>query len=179
MADEARTEDRQNAPHIDPFAHKPQRASIVSDNDESRLEETGPHGSAGDRATVTRPALDDRESRDGSPNSEPKGDPPIGTAAIAQPERVDDPNSLLDESEAEGLRNRWEECQQRFVDEPRASVESADQLVAEVMQKVASQFVATREALEQQWGRGDSVSTEDLRQAMRRYRDFFNRLLAA
>jgi hypothetical protein len=58
-------------------------------------------------------------------------------------------------------------------------VESADQLVAEVMQKVAAQFVATREALERQWDRGDRVSTEDLRQAMRMYRDFFNRLLAA
>jgi len=35
-----------------------------------------------------------------------------------------------------------------------------------------------RSSLESQWGRGDEVSTEDLRQAMRRYRSFFDRLLA-
>jgi hypothetical protein len=85
---------------------------------------------------------------------------------------------LLPASEAEGLRSRWEECQRRFVDEPRESVKSADELVAELMQTLARQFAESRESLEQQWGRGDDVSTEDLRIALQRYREFFNRLLA-
>jgi hypothetical protein len=35
-----------------------------------------------------------------------------------------------------------------------------------------------RETLEHQWDHGESVSTEDLRVALRRYRSFFGRLLA-
>jgi hypothetical protein len=31
--------------------------------------------------------------------------------------------------------------------------------------------------LEKRWGQGDSVSTEDLRLALQRYRSFFDRLL--
>jgi hypothetical protein len=32
--------------------------------------------------------------------------------------------------------------------------------------------------MEEQWGRGQNVSTEDLRQGFRRYRAFFDRLLS-
>jgi hypothetical protein len=103
-----------------------------------------------------------------------------GTAAFARRSaRESAEASLLNDDEASGLRERWTECQQRFVDEPRDAVRSADELVAEVMEKVASEFANTRESLEQQWDRGDRVSTEDLRLAMQRYREFFNRLLAA
>jgi hypothetical protein len=65
-----------------------------------------------------------------------------------------------------------------FVDDPRQSVQQADALVGEVMQRLADMFAHERERLEGQWSRGDDVSTEDLRQALRRYRSFFDRLLA-
>ena len=65
-----------------------------------------------------------------------------------------------------------------FVDEPRAAVEQADALVAEVMKRLADSFATERQALEQQWSRGDDVSTEELRLALRRYRSFFDRLLS-
>jgi|KBSSwiStaDraftv2_1062776.scaffolds.fasta_scaffold1519103_1 hypothetical protein len=103
-----------------------------------------------------------------------------GTAAFAgRSERGSSEASLLEDGEASDLRARWTACQERFVDEPRDSVKSADELVAEVMKKVASEFASTRKSLEKQWDRGDRVSTEDLRLAMQRYREFFNRLLAA
>ena len=91
----------------------------------------------------------------------------------------DSDKPLVEGSRAQEFRSRWEQYQQRFVDEPKGAVQSADELVAEVMQTVASQFASTRESLEGQWDRGDEVSTEDLRLAMQHYRDFFNRLLAA
>ena len=84
---------------------------------------------------------------------------------------------LLAASEADGLRQRWADCQRSFVDEPRDSVKAADELVAELMQTLARQFAEARANLEQQWARGDDVSTEDLRIALQRYREFFNRLL--
>ena len=74
---------------------------------------------------------------------------------------------------------RWQEIQARFVDEPKKSVEEADGLVAEVIQQLASQFAEERSNLESQWQGGGEASTEDLRQAMQHYRDFFQRLLAA
>jgi hypothetical protein len=77
-----------------------------------------------------------------------------------------------------GFQARWEEIQVRFVDEPRGAVEDADALVATVMQRLAEGFAQERERLEAQWGRGEDISTEDLRVALQRYRSFFQRLLS-
>ena len=85
---------------------------------------------------------------------------------------------LFDESASGDLRRRWDGIQTGFVDEPRGAVEQADALVAECMQRLADTFARERQGLEQQWSRGDDVSTEDLRVALRRYRSFFDRLLA-
>jgi len=65
-----------------------------------------------------------------------------------------------------------------FVDEPRRAVEQADNLVAVTMKRLAEMFAEERARLEGQWDRGDNVSTEDLRLALRRYRSFFGRLLS-
>jgi hypothetical protein len=85
---------------------------------------------------------------------------------------------LLSEREVQDLRARWTDIQAGFVDKPRESVEGADALVATVMQRLAETFANERASLEQQWGRGDDVSTEDLRLALQHYRSFFDRLLS-
>lgn len=92
-----------------------------------------------------------------------------------RPER---PTPLLDESESAKVRKRWQDIQTGFVDEPRAAVESADQLVAELMQRLAKMFSDERTQLERQWDRDGNVSTEDMRLAFQRYRSFFDRLLS-
>ena len=91
----------------------------------------------------------------------------------------DKPAALLASEEVNRFRTRWDDIQAHFVDEPRKSVEQADALVAEVMKRLAEVFAKERNQLEGQWGRGDQVSTEDLRVAMQRYRSFFERLLSA
>ena len=75
------------------------------------------------------------------------------------------------------FRDRWDRVQTSFVDEPRQAVEQADSLVAGVVQRIVEQFSIEREQLEKQWDSGSDVSTEDLRQALKRYRSFFDRLL--
>lgn len=85
---------------------------------------------------------------------------------------------LFPNNELEGLRSRWSEIQTAFVDEPRKAVEQADNLVASAMKRLAEVFADERSKLEKQWDRGDSVSTEDLRIALQRYRTFFQRLLS-
>ncbi len=85
---------------------------------------------------------------------------------------------LLSEELSTTFQRRWEEVQTRFVDEPRGAVEDADGLVANLMQQLAQGFAQERERLEAQWGRGEDISTEDLRVALQRYRSFFQRLLS-
>ena len=80
--------------------------------------------------------------------------------------------------ETAGYRTRWDAVQTGFVDEPRKAVEEADWLVAQVIKRLTEVFADERTALEKQWDRGEQVSTEDLRQALRKYRSFFERLLA-
>ena len=93
--------------------------------------------------------------------------------------REEDDGTLLPPDEDARFQHRWEELQAAFVDEPRRTVEQADELVAQVMKRIAEGFATEREQLEQHWGRGEDVSTEDLRVALQRYRAFFRRLLSA
>jgi hypothetical protein len=120
------------------------------------------------------------------------GGRPLSTADLAgagpAEERPAEPRSfegspqeahpLFPAGDAEAMRSRWTEIQGAFVDEPRRAVEQADGLVAEAIKRLAEMFAQERGRLEQQWDRGDDVDTEELRQALQRYRSFFTRLLA-
>jgi len=97
---------------------------------------------------------------------------------IEQPTTEIAEHALFAEAEAQDLRSQWERIQGGFVDEPRKSVENADALVSGAIQRLSAMFAEERTKLEQEWDRGDNVSTEDLRMALRRYRAFFDRLLS-
>ncbi len=97
-----------------------------------------------------------------------------GRGAAMEPEA----GPLLPSDFSGELRTRWDQIQTGFVDEPRAAVKQADELVALAMKRLAENFSEERTKLEQQWDRGDQVSTEDLRIALRKYRSFFHRLLS-
>lgn len=89
----------------------------------------------------------------------------------------DEAPQLLTPEDEEGFRTRWQEVQNKFVDDPRDAVHTADALVADVMQRLAATFADHKQELEGQWNRGEQADTEDLRLALRHYRAFFNRLL--
>ncbi|MGA3256314.1 MAG: hypothetical protein ABSD32_19835 [Mycobacterium sp.] len=86
--------------------------------------------------------------------------------------------SLFAEDELSGLRSRWDDVQSGFVDDPRECVHKADGLVSDVVDQLTTGFSEARSRLEAQWARGEQASTEDLRLALKRYREFFQRLLA-
>jgi hypothetical protein len=90
----------------------------------------------------------------------------------------EEPTPLFAGDDAHRFRSRWDSIQTGFVDEPRQAVEQADGLVAETIKHLAQTFADERSKLESQWGRGDDISTEDLRVALQRYRSFFDRLLS-
>jgi hypothetical protein len=98
---------------------------------------------------------------------------------MAQHHHADDrPMAMFAGAEAAGYRTQWDAIQTGFVDEPRKAVQEADALVSLVMKRLSEVFGDERSSLERQWGKGDQVSTEDLRVALRRYRSFFERLLS-
>jgi hypothetical protein len=133
-----------------------------------------------------------RQARAAAINSEQNNTQAIPLPAHTQDDRdrnvsnenADNPPSLTEagplfpDDELHNYRARWDQVQTSFVDEPRHAVEQADSLVANVVKRIAEQFSAEREKLETQWSKGQDVNTEDLRQALRRYRSFFDRLLS-
>jgi hypothetical protein len=84
---------------------------------------------------------------------------------------------LFEDEAARKFRSRWQVIQGKFVDDPRDSVKQADDLVADIIKNVTMSFADRRISLEKQWNSGDDISTEDMRQALKRYRSFFERLL--
>lgn len=129
--------------------------------------------------------------------SEPRVQPTDATAASGGGRRIDrDPSSeriapeagagpatgsgqdgLLTAEDRDGYQRRWDDIQVRFIDEPRQSAREADDLVSEVAQRIADRFSSQRQDLERRWESGDEPTTEELRQAVQRYRDFFQRLV--
>lgn len=85
---------------------------------------------------------------------------------------------LFPAGDMQEFQSRWRDIQGGFVDEPRRSVEQANALVGLIIQHLTDTFTNERAKLENTWGQGKDVSTEDLRQALRRYRTFFDRLLS-
>jgi len=93
----------------------------------------------------------------------------------------DDPTvELFSHEDVETFRASWEKVQTRFVDDPQAAVQDADSLVADVMRSLETTFADRK----QEWAgdegqRGSIAETENLRQALRRYRSFLDHLLNA
>lgn len=84
------------------------------------------------------------------------------------------PAGFFDGDTVTRFRDRWQELQSDFVDDPARAVNGADDLVDEIISELAQR----KHGLEEQW-RGGPDDTEELRVAMREYRSFFNQLLNA
>jgi hypothetical protein len=124
------------------------------------------------------------EEREGQPHREGRhrrraeaGEVEGGSRREPSPVSSEEAERLLPEGEAEELRRTWQNLQARFVEEPRDSVAEADRLVGQVIERIEERFDSERSRLETAWASGEDVSTEDLRIALQRYRDFFDRLL--
>jgi hypothetical protein len=77
----------------------------------------------------------------------------------------------------EDLRKRWESVQVGFVDNPRQAVGEAENLVSSAIDQIVSGFRRQSARLEAEWSKGHDASTDELRLAFQRYREFFGRLL--
>ncbi len=84
---------------------------------------------------------------------------------------------FLPEQRMSALRERWNDVQAGFVDDPQNAVQQAHGLVTELVDDLVRTFTQERTTLENQWKTGGEADTETLRVALQRYRSFFNRLL--
>jgi hypothetical protein len=85
--------------------------------------------------------------------------------------------TLIPPERAESYNSRWNELKSEFVDEPRRAVRGANELVGEVLDELEELFRGQRADLEHGLD-SEQTTTEDLRQALGRYRSFFDRLLS-
>ncbi|MER6594708.1 hypothetical protein ABT214_23220, partial [Micromonospora purpureochromogenes] len=102
-----------------------------------------------------------------------------GVAEAARPSGANVPThaaTLFEADAAQAFRDRWREVQLRFVDDPRAAVGEAQSLVEEAIQALSDALAMQKEKLGG-WQTAGSADTEQLRVAVRQYRDFLDRVL--
>lgn len=105
-----------------------------------------------------------------------------GAAALAGADRPGaggvptDAATLFAPEAAQGFRDRWRDVQLRFVDDPRAAVGEAQALVDEAMEALATALREQKSRLGG-WQESGEADTEQLRVAVRGYRDFLDRVL--
>jgi hypothetical protein len=137
----------------------------------------GPHG----ETVVTESGEARDESGKGAPA--PVADPPAETPAAETPAAETPaadapaaaaPGALLGSLDAGEVRGRFLDIQAGFIDEPRQAVEEAGRFVDDLLRQVADSLQQQRSQLA---GATDEASTEDLRLALRAYRQFVDRLL--
>jgi hypothetical protein len=181
VGERARQEDQHptgyEPPVADPDAEPsgPRGETTVTEPGEAREEPdaTTPAGGAGPgSADITPTPVPVAEPPADAPV--PEGLPEPGAAAAGAPAAEGTSASLLGSLGAADIRNRFLDIQAGFVDEPRQAVEEAGRFVDDLVRQVAEALQAQRGQLVGTTAEG---STEDLRLALRGYRQFVDRLL--
>ncbi|MCG0287966.1 hypothetical protein [Streptomyces sp. PSAA01] len=136
----------------------------------------------------TRPSNGSQPSNGAKPTTrQPSGaSGPSGTsgpsgASAEQPNTPNGPSfPVLPTSEHDMLAQRLRYAVSGFVDSPHGAVEEADALLAEVATRLADLLAERRGTLRAAWHENDAVisETEELRLAMRGYRNVLERLIS-
>lgn len=85
-------------------------------------------------------------------------------------------SELMPEGEREELQGRLRHALAGFVDEPRAAVEEADHVLEDLTARLTETLAGHRRTLRTSW-QGSTEDTEQLRLALRDYRETAERLL--
>ena len=150
----------------------PRGETVVTESGEDREEP------AAEDAQVAAPVAEDDQA---VPVAEPPAETPAAEDAqattIAETPAAEvpaTPPALLGSLDATNIRNRFLDIQAGFIDEPRQAVEEAGRFVDDLLRQVADALQGQRGQLA---GATEEASTEDLRLALRAYRQFVDRLL--
>jgi flagellar hook-length control protein FliK len=186
----ARQEDQHRTGYEPPVAEavetREEQAEARDEAAETREEAAEAHEEAAEAREEPAEARDEAAEGTPAPVAEPPAESPVAEAptapespaaeAPAAPATPDDaaPASLLGSLNAGEIRGRFLDIQAGFIDEPRQAVEEAGRFVDDLLRQVAETLHQQRGQLT---GATDEASTEDLRLALRAYRQFVDRLL--
>jgi hypothetical protein len=145
------------------------QADRVADEDEQRPDTARSTETSDDRQ-ADRVADESEQRPDTARRAETSDDRQADTGARQR-------TTLIPPEQAESYNSRWNELKSEFVDEPRRAVRGANELVGEVLDELEELFRRQRADLEHGLD-SEQTTTEDLRQALGRYRSFFDRLLS-
>jgi hypothetical protein len=98
--------------------------------------------------------------------------PSLVTAALTMPESVTE-SRLADSITSAG--GPWNEIQAMFVDDPRASIEQAADVVDDRAEALIQSVAQRQRSLKSAW-QAEDAGTEELRVALQQYRTFWNSL---
>ncbi|MEU2437061.1 hypothetical protein ABZ595_12795 [Streptomyces rubradiris] len=122
---------------------------------------------------------------DTTPATGPVGTEPLGAPAPAQPAPSGHGSPLIAREEVEEWQRRMREVAGGFVDQPKGAVERADRTLEEIAARFSEAVTRRRRTLRMSWevgadrGGGADSDTEQLRLALRDYRELAERLLHA
>ncbi|MFV2010449.1 MULTISPECIES: hypothetical protein [unclassified Micromonospora] len=100
-----------------------------------------------------------------------------GDGSEPQQTRQPAPAGVFAAEQADAFRDRWRDVQLRFVDDPHAAAGEAQSLVTEAVEALTAALTAQRDELGG-WTDAGPEDTEQLRMAVRRYRDLLDRVLS-
>ncbi|MEV0095151.1 hypothetical protein [Streptomyces sp. NPDC050738] len=129
------------------------------------------------------PAVGRTEGRDGregpgAPPPVPDGASAAGRAEVRAESRADGAEPLIPVSEREKLSHRLQQAVNGFVDGPHHAVEEADRVFEETVKRVTDTLTERCGTLRTAWnGQEHESATEELRVALRTYREVTERLL--
>ncbi|MBW3605646.1 MAG: hypothetical protein KY460_12210 [Actinobacteria bacterium] len=85
-------------------------------------------------------------------------------------------HTLLADQDRTSLAARWRRLEERFVDDPAAAVEQADELARDAIEGLRAVLDERRAGLRTRWTGSDDATTEQLREALHAYRMLLGQL---
>jgi len=168
-----------------PTASTPTTPSTSSTTSSREADRAIPSPRTGDTTGTERSERTDRsdrtEQQSSRPVHAPEPAPGIGSGAASGngrrvPQEAEN-GSLLPHDESDKFNLRLQHAVTGFVDEPRSAVEEAAHVLEEVADRLTQAVTKRRDTLNSSWESKGSDDTEQLRLALRDYRELTERLL--
>jgi chemotaxis protein histidine kinase CheA len=170
VAEAVETREEQAEARDEAAEAREEQAEVRDEAAEAREEQAEVREESAEAHDEAAEAHDEAAEGTPAPVAEPPAEAP---AAPAAPDAAA-PASLLGSLDGAEIRGRFLDIQAGFIDEPRQAVEEAGRFIDDLLRQVAETLQQQRGQLT---GATDEASTEDLRLALRAYRQFVDRLL--
>ena len=164
-------------------------SAVVTDGSDRVDETVTADGSARVDETVTADGSDRVDDAVAADESERVDEAAADATTVDEPVAAEEAPELLPgaaaavpvtglwaDGRSQEFRDRWRDVQLKFVDDPHAAAQEAESLVGDAVEAITNALAAQREELSG-WQSAEKHDTEELRMAVRQYREFLDRIL--